>query len=202
MPWLCWTLLHRKRAIRPIFCCESHTKQGKVECMWLRNLNHVTPGVMIYHIHGKYWTSFYHSKPKNIMHIVWTASATGSLMIIFQSWRCQIQTDNSHQIKELSLSLPRVPLASFVWKAQTIESTFLSFSLTREWMNTSEYMIELWCFWRTSQSHYSLSSWYCRNSFCYRIDNSWGFRYKILGHVGPLGENLNFFGLSWDCWNF
>ena len=27
---------------------------------------------------------------------------------------------------------------------------------------------------------------YFRNSFCYRIEN------KILGHVGPLGKNLNF----------
>ena len=34
---------------------------------------------------------------------------------------------------------------------------------------------------------------YFRNSFCYRIDNSWGFRHKILGHVSPLGKNLNFF---------
>ena len=33
---------------------------------------------------------------------------------------------------------------------------------------------------------------YFRNSFCYRKENSWGFRYKILGHVGPLGKNLNF----------
>ena len=34
---------------------------------------------------------------------------------------------------------------------------------------------------------------YFRNSFCYGIDNSWSSRYKILGHVGPLGRNLNFF---------
>ena len=27
---------------------------------------------------------------------------------------------------------------------------------------------------------------------CYRIENNWSFRYKILSHVG----------LSWDCWNF
>ena len=33
---------------------------------------------------------------------------------------------------------------------------------------------------------------YFRNSFCYRIKYSWGFRYKILYHVGPLGKNLNF----------
>ena len=36
------------------------------------------------------------------MLIVWAASAAGSLMIIFQLWPCQIQTDNSHQVKELS----------------------------------------------------------------------------------------------------
>ena len=34
---------------------------------------------------------------------------------------------------------------------------------------------------------------YFRNSFCYRIENSCSFRYKSLGHVGPLGKNLNFF---------
>ena len=34
---------------------------------------------------------------------------------------------------------------------------------------------------------------YFRNSFCYRIENSLGFRYKILDHVGPLVKNLNFF---------
>ena len=33
---------------------------------------------------------------------------------------------------------------------------------------------------------------YFRNS-CYRIENSSGFRYKILGHAGSLGKNLNFF---------
>ena len=33
---------------------------------------------------------------------------------------------------------------------------------------------------------------YFRNSFCYRKENSRGFRYKILGHVGPLGKNLIF----------
>ena len=34
---------------------------------------------------------------------------------------------------------------------------------------------------------------YFRNSVCYRMENSCSFRYKILGHVGPLGKNLNFF---------
>ena len=33
---------------------------------------------------------------------------------------------------------------------------------------------------------------YFINSFCYRIENSRGFRHKILGYVGPLGKNLNF----------
>ena len=32
-----------------------------------------------------------------------------------------------------------------------------------------------------------------RNSFCYRIENSWSFKYKILGHAGPLGEKPHFF---------
>ena len=43
---------------------------------------------------------------------------------------------------------------------QTIKGTFVKFSFITEWMNMNEYMIELWCFWRTSDSHYSLSSWY------------------------------------------
>ena len=30
------------------------------------------------------------------------------------------------------------------------------------------------------------------SSFSYRTENSLSFRYKILGHVGPLGNNLNF----------
>ena len=34
---------------------------------------------------------------------------------------------------------------------------------------------------------------YFRNSFCYRIENSWGSRYESLGHVGPLRKNLNLF---------
>ena len=34
---------------------------------------------------------------------------------------------------------------------------------------------------------------YFRNSFCKRIENSCSFVYKILGHVGPLGKNLNCF---------
>ena len=33
---------------------------------------------------------------------------------------------------------------------------------------------------------------YFRNSFCCRIKNSWSFKYKILGHVSPVGENLTF----------
>ena len=46
----------------------------------------------------------------------------------------------------------------FMGKAQTIKGTPLSFSLITERINTSEYVIELLCFWRTSDSHYSLSS--------------------------------------------
>ena len=39
---------------------------------------------------------------------------------------------------------------------------------------------------------FSFEMIYVRNSFCYRLENSWGFRYKILGHASPLGKNLNF----------
>ena len=48
----------------------------------------------------------------------------------------------------------------------------------------------------------SFKSIHFRNSFCYRIENNSSFEYKILGRVGPLGANLIFFCLSWDCWNF
>ena len=34
---------------------------------------------------------------------------------------------------------------------------------------------------------------YFRNFFCYRIENSRGFRNKVFGYVGNLGENLNLF---------
>ena len=34
---------------------------------------------------------------------------------------------------------------------------------------------------------------YLRNSFCYTIENSRGFRYKILSHVGPFGKKKIFF---------
>ena len=39
---------------------------------------------------------------------------------------------------------------------------------------------------------------YFRNSFCYKIENSGGSRYKILGHVGPLEKTLFFvsFGIT------
>ena len=40
---------------------------------------------------------------------------------------------------------------------------------------------------------------YFRNSFCYRIEHSRGFRYKILSHVGPFGEKPYFlvsFGIA------
>ena len=59
----------------------------------------------------------------------------------------------------------------------------------------------------------SLEMIYFRNSFCYRMENSWTSRYKILGHVGPLGKkvvflsplgSLNFtifraFNFYWSC---
>ena len=61
-------------------------------------------------------------------------------------------------------------------------------------MNMNEYLIELWCFWRTSESHYYLSSWYILEIpfVSYRMEDSWRFRHKILGHLGPIEKNLNF----------
>ena len=48
----------------------------------------------------------------------------------------------------------------FVWKPQRIECTFLSISLLTEWVNMNEYIVELWCFWRILESHYSFSNGY------------------------------------------
>ena len=58
--------------------------------------------------------------------------------------------------KKLSVSL----LTHFVWKSQTIEGTFLSFSFITEWMKLKEYMNEVWWFWRALESHCSLWNWY------------------------------------------
>ena len=41
----------------------------------------------------------------------------------------------------------------FLWKSQTMKGTFFVI-FTHHRIN--EYMIELWCFWGTSESHYSL----------------------------------------------
>ena len=43
-------------------------------------------------------------------------------------------------------------LPHFVWKSQTLEGTFLSFSPIREWMNMNECMTELWWIWRNYAS--------------------------------------------------
>ena len=42
---------------------------------------------------------------------------------------------------------------------------------------------------------------YFRNSFCYRVENSWSFKYEILSHVGPLRENFTHC-VPWVSWNF
>ena len=103
--------------------------------------------------------------------------------------------------KKLSVSL----LPHFMWKSQTIKGTFLSFSLIREWMNMNEY--EWICDWTLmllkdfKEPLLSFELIYLTNFFCHRIENIWGFRYKILGHGGPLGKNLIFY-LPWDHWNF
>ena len=87
-------------------------------------------------------------------------------------------------MKEISVSL----LPHFVWKSQPIKGTFCHFHSSENewiWMNI----------WLNSDGEPLLSFQliYFRNSFCYRKESSWGFRYKILDHVGPLGKNLNFF---------
>ena len=117
----------------------------------------------------------------------------------YHSQNFRYETLKSPLLKILSVYL----LSHFVWKLQTIKGTFLSFSLIREWMNMNEYMIELWCFWSTDfrEPLLSFEFIYFRNSFCYRIENGWGFRHKILGHVGLLGKTLKFC-LPWDRWNF
>ena len=103
----------------------------------------------------------------------------------YHSQKFRYETLKSLLLKKLNVSL----LPYFVWKSQTIKGAFLSFSLFRKWINMNEYMIELWCFWRTLESLiYSFELIYFRNSVWYWIEDSWGFRYGILGHVGPLGE--------------
>ena len=57
-------------------------------------------------------------------------------------------------LKKLSVS----HLPHFLWKSQTIKGTFLPISRITEWMNMNKYIIDIWCFWRTSESHSSLSS--------------------------------------------
>ena len=46
---------------------------------------------------------------------------------------------------------------------------------------------------------------YFRNSFCFRIENIWSFRHKILCCVGLLGTNFIFkisLGIAWDFVGF
>ena len=104
--WLCAlivldTLRYKTGNSSDFLLQKPHKKQDMNACgseIWI--IWHL---VVIYYIQGKYWENFYQSKalPRDFMHIVWAASAAGSLMIIFQLWPCQIQTDNSHQVKEL-----------------------------------------------------------------------------------------------------
>ena len=65
------------------------------------------------------------------------------------------ETLKSRLLKKLSVS----HILHFEWKSRMIKGTFLSFSISTEWMNMNEYIIQFLCFWRTSESNYSLSSW-------------------------------------------
>ena len=85
-------------------------------------------------------------------------------------------------------------LPYFVWKSQTIKGTFFVI-FTHQRMNEYEWIYD-WTLILLKDFREPLLSFeliYFRNSFCYRIENSRGFRYKILDHVGPLGKNFNFF---------
>ena len=115
----------------------------------------------------------------------------------YHSQNFRYETSKSPILKKLSMSL----LSHFVWKSQTIEGTFLPFSLR---VNEYEWMYD-WTLMNLKDFRkplLSLELIYFRSSFCYRIENSWGFRYKSWGYVGPLGKNLNFFCLPWDRWHF
>ena len=110
----------------------------------------------------------------------------------YHSQNFRNETLKSHLLKKTKCA----PLPHLVWKSQTIIGTFLWFSLIREWMNLNEYIIYDWTLMLLKDFREPLLSFeliYFRISFCCRIDNSWGFRYKILGHVGPLGKNFHFF---------
>ena len=115
----------------------------------------------------------------------------------YHSQNFRYETLKSPLLKKLSVSL----LPRFVWRSQTIKGTFLSF-FTHQRMNEYEWIYD-WTLMFLKDSREPLLSFeliYFRNSFCYTIENSWGFRYKILGHVGPLEKNLNVFvslGIAW-----
>ena len=101
------------------------------------------------------------------------------------------------------------------WKKLSVPVTSFRVKVTNDWryifvilahqkMNEYEWIYD-WTLMLLKDFREPLLSFeliYFRNSFCYRIGNSWGFRYKILGQVGPLGKILNFFCLPWDRWNF
>ena len=125
----------------------------------------------------------------------WTFLPRDLSLSKFQIWNLEISSFEKTKY---------VPLTSFRVKLTNDWRYIFVISLIREWLNMNEYiyMIELWCFWRTSESHSSFELIYFRNSFCYRIENSWGFRHKILGHAGPWGKHFKFFYFPWDCWNF
>ena len=79
----------------------------------------------------------------------------------------------------------------FVWKSRTIKGTFLSLSLIIEWI---VWMNIWWTFmflkeFRDPSLYFEFMHF--RNSFCYRIENNWSFKYKILSHVSsPLWTKL------------
>ena len=78
------------------------------------------------------------------------------------SWRRWAYHSQNFRYETLGTPLLKVCPSYFISfeSHKRIKGTFLSFSLIKKWMKMNEYLIALWCFWRTSESHNSLSSWY------------------------------------------
>ena len=82
------------------------------------------------------------------------------------------------------------------WNLKQLQVHFCRFHLSENewiWMNIYDWTLMLLKDFREPLLPFELI--YSRNSFCYRIENSCGFRYKILGKT-------LIFCLPWDCWNF
>ena len=99
----------------------------------------------------------------------------------FQIWNLEISSFEKNYSYLISCESHKRLKIRF-WHFRSSENEWI-------WMNT---WLKFDAFEGLREPLLSFELIYFRNSFCYRIENTWGFRYKSLGHVGPLGKNLNF----------